>query len=418
MPSDKIESASWLSDEATQRILKVLNTDGAATRCVGGCVRDTLLGVASAETDVDMATTLTPDDATARLEAANIKVVPTGIAHGTITAIMDAGRSFEITTLRRDVATDGRHAQVAFTDDWARDAARRDFTINALYADADGTLHDPTGAGLSDLDARRIRFIGDAPTRIEEDVLRILRFFRFHFALAAETPFDADALAACRASAAEVARLSAARIRAELLRILALPDCAAAIGALHESGIWPHLWPPEAGTGTPDTLARLAMLEDTPDALLRLASLCDTTDGLAKRLHLSNADAERLAQAIAPLRLPPEYGDPPVAPLAHDMPPAQVHRFVYLAGHRCFTDRLFIHGARENWTKAQVEALHATAAAFDKPAFPLSGEEIMAAGIPQGREVGAVSRRLENWWIEAGFPDAEAVAAQLAALAD
>ena len=195
--------------------------NNAVTRCVGGCVRDTLLGRAQAETEVDMATTLAPQNVMARLAEADIKTVPTGLKHGTVTAILPRGEShalFEITTLRRDVETDGRHAKVQYTDDWAQDAARRDFTINALYADADGQIYDPNGQGLADIGARRLRFIGAAAQRISEDHLRVLRFFRFHFTLAADKPMDAKAYAACCAAAEALQALSGERKQAELLK--------------------------------------------------------------------------------------------------------------------------------------------------------------------------------------------------------
>jgi poly(A) polymerase len=228
-----LAAAAWLVRPQTVALLDLLNGDGALTRAVGGCVRDTLLGQATGETEVDLATSLTPDAVSARLEAADIRVVPTGLAHGTVSAIMPGGEGqamvYEITTLRQDVETDGRHAQIAFSDSWESDAARRDLTINALYCDGDGTVHDPNGQGLADIEARHIRFIGPADQRIAEDYLRVLRFFRFHFTLAPEASLDGAARQACQAAAGHMHTLSGERKQSEILKILALPDAAAGV---------------------------------------------------------------------------------------------------------------------------------------------------------------------------------------------
>ena len=203
-------------------------------------MRDTLMGVANADTEVDMATDLPPEEVMARLKKAKIKCVPTGIKHGTVSAILyegDKALVYEITTLRVDMKTDGRHAEVAFTEDWHGDAARRDFTINALYADADGTLHDPTAQGIADIKAKRVRFIGDAQARIEEDYLRVLRYFRFHFRLTPDAALDDDALDACRGAAVPLRGLSGERKQQEMMKIMALPDADKAAKALQHAGL-------------------------------------------------------------------------------------------------------------------------------------------------------------------------------------
>ncbi|MEE8534186.1 MAG: CCA tRNA nucleotidyltransferase, partial [Alphaproteobacteria bacterium] len=227
---------------ATRAVVDALTADSAEVRFVGGCVRDAVAG--RKVTDVDIATPDPPETVTRLLEAAGIRVVPTGIAHGTVTAVI-RHRHFEITTLRRDVETYGRRAKVAFTDDWTADAARRDFTINALFCDPDGTLYDPFG-GIDDLDAGRVRFVGDAVKRIKEDVLRLLRFFRF-YAHYGRPPPDAEALAACRAMARALPGLSGERVSAELLRLLAAPDPAAVLALMIEAEVLAFVLPEVAG---------------------------------------------------------------------------------------------------------------------------------------------------------------------------
>ena len=224
--------APWLPAADTRAVLEALMADGKPARLVGGCVRDALAG--RPVTDVDIATPETPPRVIDLLRAAGLKAVPTGVEHGTVTAVV-RGKPFEVTTLRRDVTTDGRHAVVAFTDDWTEDAARRDFTMNALSADPDGRVHDPFD-GVADLAAGRVRFVGEARARIREDVLRILRFFRFHAHYGKGAP-DADGLAACRELAPLLPRLSAERVATELLKLLKAPDAAATVRMMREAGI-------------------------------------------------------------------------------------------------------------------------------------------------------------------------------------
>jgi poly(A) polymerase len=264
-PIERIDPPSWAAERVVAAVLAALGADGAVVRFVGGCVRDTLL--ARPIGDIDIATPDPPDTVLTLLEAAAIKAVPTGIAHGTITAVVPP-RHFEITTLRRDVETFGRHARVAFTDDWAADAARRDFTMNALFLDAAGRVFDPVG-GLADLRAGRVRFVGDAAARIREDVLRLLRFYRFHAHYGRGAP-DAAARRACRELSALLPGLSGERVATELFKLLAAPDPVPTIDLMAEDGVLAVLLP-EARRR--DRLAGLVVLEDAADPLRRLAAL-------------------------------------------------------------------------------------------------------------------------------------------------
>ncbi|MFN7002759.1 MAG: CCA tRNA nucleotidyltransferase [Roseinatronobacter sp.] len=281
-------SADWLSDPATQQVLSLLVQAGHQAYVVGGCVRNTLMGLPV--TDIDVATDALPDRVITLAEASGLRAVPTGIAHGTVTLIAD-GQGFEVTTFRDDLDTDGRHATVAFSADLATDAARRDFTMNALYACADGTVLDPM-SGLTDLAARRVRFVGDPSSRIAEDYLRILRFFRFHAQYGDPAQgLDAEALAACAAGAGGISRLSAERITAELRKLLAAPDPAPAVAAMAQSGVLAQVLP----GADPRALAVLVHLENglPPHALRRLLVL----GGQTERLRLTRTEARDIATA-------------------------------------------------------------------------------------------------------------------------
>jgi poly(A) polymerase len=290
-----LAGAAWLLRPETQVVLGALASAGHDARIVGGAVRNALLG--EPVTDIDIATTATPDEVTAAARAAGLGAVPTGLAHGTVTVIAD-GVPFEVTTLREDVETFGRHARVAFTADWAADARRRDFTINALYCDRDGNVSDPLG-GLDDLAARRVRFIGDARERIREDALRILRFFRFNAQYAHDVP-DPDGLAACAAERARLAHLSAERVRAELLKLLAAPGAAPAIAVMFTHGFIVDVLGRAPRIGLLERLVALdAAAQRTADPLLRLSVLAvavdEDRDHLAARLRLSRAERDDLA---------------------------------------------------------------------------------------------------------------------------
>ena len=387
----------WLERRQTQHLLQVLNGDGATTRCVGGCVRDALMGVANADTEVDMATDLPPEEVMARLKTAKIKCVPTGIKHGTVSAILyegDKALVHEITTLRVDVKTDGRHAEVAFTEDWHGDAARRDFTINALYADADGTLHDPTEQGIADIKARRVRFIGDAHARIEEDYLRVLRYFRFHFRLTPEAALDDEALAACRAAAMPLRGLSGERKQQEMLKIMALPAADMAAQALQDAG----LLRPVIGVEPIDFALLSATLAVSQDPLLRLMALLPSADAaqlLATTLRLSKKQTMRL---IKTMQMPLDL--------------TAIAKVLYFDGAEAVADRALLARASGETDPRLDEAL-ALAETYERPKFPLTGTMLQKAGMAGGPEMGQMAFALEQWWVAEGFPDVEAVEAEL-----
>jgi poly(A) polymerase len=380
-PAARIPPQPWMTAAETRAVLAALRGEG---RFVGGCVRDALLGRAVG--DIDIATPLTPEEVTHRLTAAAVKVVPTGLAHGTVTAVV-AGRPFEITTLRRDVETDGRHARVAFTDDWAEDAKRRDFTMNALFLDAHGAVFDPVG-GLADLHARRVRFVGDAMTRIREDVLRILRFYRFH-AHYGEAEADPAARAACRALAHLLPTLSRARVAAELVKLLAAPDPVPALRLMNEDGVLAAVLPEARGL---DHLAGLIPLEPTPDPIRRLAALIEGgASEMAERLRLSAADRERLVMLATP---------PVPIDLAADEQ-AQ-HRALYRLGADRYRDLVLLRAAGSSHAD-QVRGLLALAERWPVPKFPLRGADVTEAGVPAGPAVGRLLSEIEAWWREGDF---------------
>lgn len=389
---------AWMTAPATAAVMDALEAAGgpACARFVGGCVRNTLMRRPVG--DIDIATTLTPPQVASALKAAGLKAVETGLAHGTLTAL-SGRRPFEITTLRRDVETDGRHAVVAFTDDWGEDAARRDFTLNALYADRDGRVFDPTGEGLAAAAAGRIVFVGDPAARIAEDALRILRFFRFH-AWYGRGGADADALAACRTLASAVDGLSAERVAKELLTLLGADDPREAVRLMAAAGVLARILPDATGLARLDALVEIetAVLFDA-DPLLRLAALLPddpaAAEATAQRLRLSNRDRDRLAAALA--------AEPP---LASWMSPREVRRLVYRIGKAAFADRVRLAWAGSDRTAAatQWRALLPMGEGWPIPTLPLDGEEVVAAGVPRGPLVGAVLREVEAWWIDSDFP--------------
>jgi poly(A) polymerase len=385
-----------LKEPPVQAVFAALDGAEGATRIVGGAVRDALLGQAVA--DADFATTLHPGDVVARCEAAGLKTVPTGIEHGTVTVIAE-GRPFEVTTLRRDVETDGRHAVVQFTEDWEEDAARRDLTINALYCDTAGQLFDPRN-GVADLLAGRVRFIGDAEARIREDYLRILRFFRFFAWYGSGRP-DPEGLKACARLKSGIATLSAERVWAELKRLLAAPDPARALLWMRTTEVLQKALPESWGI---DAVHRLIAAERSegwePNPLLRLEAVLPPhrarIDSLAERLRLSKHEAARLlAWANAP--------EPDPAMSEDDF--AQV---LYRAGRIGMIDRLRHAMARElerNNTQAaeSLRRLLAYAEDWERPMLPVSGKDIVSTGVEPGPAVGERLRELEERWIESGF---------------
>jgi poly(A) polymerase len=389
----------WMTAPETTAVLDALEAAGGpdCARYVGGCVRNSLIG--QPVSDIDIATVLTPDGVTQALKAAKLKAVPTGVEHGTVTAVA-GGKPFEITTLRRDVATDGRRAVVAFTEDWAEDARRRDFTLNALYARRDGTIVDPTGEGVADARAGRIVFVGDAEQRVREDYLRVLRFFRF-FAWYGSGPPDAEALAACEALRGDLKTLSAERVSKELLKLLAAPDPREAVELMARTGVLGEVLP------APIDLARFAGLvaieEDQlfeTDPVLRLAAfLPDDQLGaiqFAERLRLSNAERDRIGKALAP-----------TPALKSWMSPREIRRSLYRLGAQPFRDRAKLAWARadRSATTPQWRGMIALGEGWTPPPFPLTGEDVIAAGAPKGPMVGQVLREVEDWWIDHDFID-------------
>ena len=383
----RIEPQPWMTDLVTLSVLEALSAGGAQARFVGGSVRDALIGRQIG--DIDIATPATPERVIELLEKRDIKVVPTGLAHGTVTAIAGTPpRHFEITTLRRDVETYGRRARVAFDADWAADAARRDFTINAIFLDPDGTVHDPVG-GLADLRARRVRFVGDPATRIAEDVLRILRYYRFEARFGTGLG-DPPARAACRALAHLLPNLSAERVAQELVKLLETSDPISALRMMLEDGVLSVILPEAPRL---DRLRHMIAIEPEPDPLRRLAALIEV-DGpgavaLAERLHFSNAWRDRL-HGLAP----PWAIDPPA-----DM--AAQRRALYRLGAERYRDVALLLAAEGAMSRDRFGELLALARDWTPPAFPLAGRDVTALGIAAGPEVGRLLGAVHNWW-EAG----------------
>jgi len=377
-----LPEADWRRWPGMGRLLDALDADPGETRFVGGCVRDTLLDLPVS--DVDLATRLSPDLVLARLKAARIKAVPTGLAHGTITAVVH-GKPIQITTLRRDVSTDGRHAEVAFTDDWREDAARRDFTINALSAEpANGVVHDYFG-GEADIAARRVRFIGDPLQRIAEDHLRILRFFRFHARFGAGRP-DAAGLEACAARANDLMALSRERIADELLKLLELPDPGSTVALMIEHGILRPVLPEISDAGRLTRLiAREKRAEIPPEPIRRLAALLppdQTAAGqIAARLRLSKAQRSRLLDALAE--------------------PSPAREAAYRFGTDAAIDQLLLSGGTDRQIIAAVGDLRD----WPVPKLGLTGGAIVARGIKEGPEVARLMQEIQARWIAEGFPE-------------
>ncbi len=393
----------WMTAPETRAVIGALTSDGSEVRFVGGMVRNALMH--RHVTDIDIATPLMPGEVMRRLQAAGLGAVPTGIEHGTITAIAN-GKPFEITTLRRDVSTDGRRATVAFTSNWKEDAARRDFTINALYATPDGKVFDYFG-GLADLQAERIRFVGDPVTRIREDYLRILRLFRFH-AWYGRGDLDADALRASTAEKGGIARLSGERLQKEMLKLLEAENPVPVLQVMAASGILAEILP--AGLEHP-RLEKLAEIDRAnffaPDAVLRLAAMLPddiaAAHAVSDRLKLSNVDRERLHDLAA--------ADEKIA---SDLSPGEARKLLYRLGLQRVRDRVRLAWAEDpkDSNAVQWRALLAMADAWKRPVFPLSGRDVMNAGVAQGPLVGHILGEMEQWWIDSDFTEDESSLAQ------
>ena len=397
MSTETIGVAPWMALPETQGVIAALETRGfpGCARFVGGCVRNTLMG--KPIDDIDIATTLTPDQVIEALGAAGLRAIPTGVDHGTVTAL-SGGRSYEITTLRRDVSTDGRRAVVSFTQDWDQDAERRDFRFNALYADIHGRLYDPTGEGVNDAREGRVVFVGDPMTRIREDYLRILRFFRFH-AWYGRGDADQKALAACKALKGMVEGRAAERTQKELLKLLAAEDPRPALRLMAATGLLSAILPFVKSLARFEGLMTIEteqLFEN--DAELRLAALIPDdpkiAEQMAERLRLSNALKERLVEAV---------GKSPR--IVSWMSPRETRRAVYALGVKTFSDRVKLAwaGAGRSATTPQWRGLLALGESWTPPAFPLTGEEILKAGVPKGPMVGEVMREVEIWWIDQDF---------------
>ncbi|MAK11100.1 MAG: CCA tRNA nucleotidyltransferase [Rhizobiales bacterium TMED83] len=414
-PSPDLQGAPWLARPHVQHLLELLSPEGEETRCVGGCVRDTLAGSVAGDVEVDMATTLLPEAVLARLEAAGIRAVATGLEHGTVTAVMrlpdtapgKTGKprddKYEITTLRRDISGDGRHAEVAFGRDWREDALRRDLTINAVYADRHGTVYDPVGSGLEDIAARRVRFIGDPAQRIREDYLRILRFVRFYFRLSPDVAPDVATVAAITHASADIAALSGERRQDEFLKILALGEVEKALGFLAKVGA---LDPTLGGAGAWN-FARLSALvaqekhlPERATPLVRLAALMpDAQSGaaVAASLRLSRRRTQRLGIAL----------DHAGADLAQ-----RPRHWLHYAGAPSVSDQTVMALADGQISTGDAVDLLAQAEAWEPRRFPLRGHDMTAAGVPEGPEMGRILADLEAWWVAQDFPPKQAVAAE------
>ena len=403
-PVGALHPQPWMTQGETQKVMAALQAGGHEVRFIGGCVRDAL--VKRPVQDIDIALSAPPERVTHLLTAAGVRVVPTGIAHGTVTAVIGHVH-FEITSLRVDVETFGRHARVEFTDDWSQDAARRDFTINAMSCTPDGTVYDYFG-GLDDLAAGRVRFVGDAVQRITEDALRLLRFFRF-YAVYGEPPADAHALAACRERAGDVTRLSVERVRGELFRLLMAPEPSDVLQLMRDNGVLAHVLPEAGGL---KRLQRLCWLENhalarpsvKPDPTRRLAALFDADGGIAERL------AERLKFSIRERkRLVVAAARPWPLPLADD--PQALKKALHHEGAHAVRDVALIQWADElidqaKLPRARTEAWLRALDAIDgwrDVTFPLKGRDAIAMGVPHGRTIGRLLREVEDWWEEGGY---------------
>ncbi len=410
--SRPLKDAAWLREKPLATIFALFEKAGREVRVVGGSVRNTLLG--QPVTDIDLATPVMPKDVMRLATQAGLHAHPTGIDHGTVTVVA-FGQPFEVTTLRRDVETDGRRAVVAFTTDWSEDASRRDFTINAIYARPDGSLFDPTG-GLDDLKAGRVRFIGKAEDRIREDYLRILRFFRFSAAYGT-SDLDSEGLAAATTLKAGIQSLSGERIGGEMLKLLIAPRAASVIATMQSTGILSEVL---GRSADPQGFADLAAIETAlgrnADPITRLAALAldaDSSDeaarAIAQRLRLSNEEAARLAAANrANTAFDPRTGE------------AKARAELYRLGPDRWVSAGLVDWARsgagpadpDRRTRLELEQR------WTIPVLPVRGADVLALGVPAGPRVGKIVKEFEDWWIAAGFPgDAAMQQTKLRALA-
>ncbi len=393
----KLSNAAWLTTGALPRLLGVLDCDGEEARVVGGAVRNALLGMPIAE--VDVATTTVPDEVVKRVASAGFKSVPTGIGHGTVTVVIDK-HPFEVTTLRQDVETDGRHAKVAFGRDWKADAERRDFTINALSATRDGAVYDYT-AGLDDLAARRVRFIGDPAKRIAEDYLRILRFFRFHAAYGTSDHPDAVGLAACIAGRAGLDQLSRERVRMEMMKLVVAPHAVPTLIAMTDAGLSLRMLGGVSYLASFENMAKVEVaIGQAPDPVRRLGALAvrvaEDAERLWQKLRLTNNEHERLASmADGWHRFSQGVGEQAARAL------------LYRLGPQHFADQVLLGWARSQSSANDAErhALATLPAHWTAPTFPLRAADFMKRGMAQGPALGVALAAAEQAWVAAGFTD-------------
>lgn len=375
-----LADAPWLNESSLQRVFTAIARAGGEARVAGGAVRNALLG--EPVTEVDLAATLSPEDVTAACVKDGMSVHPTGIEHGTVTVVADH-HPYEVTTLRHDVETDGRRAKVRFTDDWEADAQRRDFTMNALYCDATGRIFDVTG-GYADILKRRVIFVGSPAQRIEEDYLRILRFFRFHARYGEGAPDEAG-LASCVAHRNGLDALSAERIRQEMFKLMAAKGAIPTLRLMAERGILSHILPHAEEWGV---LERLP-----PDPLLRLSVLAQDPLEMPSRWRLSNHEGKRL-EAICTL-LPPS---PALRPLEQRI-------ILYQIGPEAWRDLVHVAWARSGAAMddaAWAELLNLPDC-WEIPSLPVSGRDLLASGMNPGPEIGVTLKALEDWWVASGF---------------
>ena len=392
----RLGQAAWLSAGALPRLLTVLDRDGEEARVVGGAVRNALIAMPIHE--IDVATTAVPEEVVRRVQAAGFKAVPTGIEHGTVTVVIDK-HPFEVTTLRQDVETYGRHAKVAFGRDWKMDAERRDFTINALSAAADGTVYDYVG-GLSDLAERRVRFIGEAKQRIEEDYLRILRFFRFHAAYGTSDHPDGEGIAACIAGRDGLDRLSRERVRMEVMKLVVAPHAVPTLIAMTDAGLLLRVLGGVSYLASFENMAKVeAAIGLAADPVRRLGALgvlvAEDAERLWQKLRLANSEHERLASmAEGWRRMSPSFGEPAARAL------------LYRLGPQNFTDHALLGWARSAATSNDTDwrALATLPQRFTAPAFPLKAADFIKRGVAKGPALGAAIAAAERAWIAAGFP--------------
>jgi len=393
-PAPHLGEAAWLRRGEVARLLALLNRDGEEARVVGGAVRDWLLRLPVDE--IDVATTALPEEVMRRVEAVGGKAIPTGIEHGTITAVINH-RPVEVTTLREDVETFGRKARVVFGRDWRADAERRDFTINALSATADGTVHDYVG-GVEDIAARRVCFIGEPRRRIEEDYLRILRFFRFHAHFGAGAP-DPAGVHACIMARAGIETLSRERVRTEMLKLLGASRATPTLAVMAESGLLGIVLGGVAFLSSFENMIKVeAALGAEPDAVRRLGALgvwvAEDAERLTQRLRLANAESERLLALEYWWRVVPA----PDAPAAHAL--------LYHLGPQSFADRVLVAWARSEAGAADAawRGLASLPQRWTAPVFPLRAADFTRRGVPAGPPLGVALRAAEAAWIAADFP--------------